>query len=447
MIEQKIIKFFGSEIIPRIPQKSFPQKSYFVEQKTKKIKKEKKIEEIEINGIVIYYGLPVVNKNQPNSLVKATYTNDLNIIKIHDGIRHMFGSKMGGIADLQSKILEHEIVLQGCLSKIDADKLLDQIKQLKAEINGLESGTLWKTYIDQALGILKEYAPLSSDEVRGIVKFMGNKSSVGQESKALIIKRQLIIEQYLSVAKKYIELNIARKVDIPIQCPGCGMVDEDTLLDEDAGIHTCECGFVRTNVIKTSTFKDSIRININSKSSYENRVTFEKGFDYYYGARVVSPPDLLFTMLDAYFTIKKFPIGSEIKSNPDKYPLLTNGKKMGTSIKMLNEALEATDNPAFYDRVNYIGHMYWGWVLPDLSYIKDRVMAKYDLSQVVYEQYKERNSSTNVNIRLYWHLRDEGIDCTLEDFKIPCSRSSLKYHHKILHIMALACGIKDTPII
>ena len=111
------------------------------------------------------------------------------------------------------------------------------------------------------------------------------------------------------------------------------------------------------------------------------------------------------------------------------------------------EALSETGNPNYYDCTTHIGLEYWGWKIPDISELRDPIILDYDISQKVYEEIKERPSSTNVNIRLYAHLKARGYDCEMSDFKTLSDRDSLEYHDRMLRMMKEKTGINFPTLI
>ena len=61
--------------------------------------------------------------------------------------------------------------------------------------------------------------------------------------------------------------------------------------------------------------------------------------------------------------------GAEIKKLPKEKSLHKEkiGNLRGTSVAMLISMLKKTNNSLYYDNINLIGHIYFGWTLPDLS--------------------------------------------------------------------------------
>jgi hypothetical protein len=94
------------------------------------------------------------------------------------------------------------------------------------------------------------------------------------------------------------------------------------------------------------------------------------------------------------------------------------------------KALKDTGNSDYYDHINIILNEMWGWVLPDVSHLEDKIMEDYDTSQRIYEVIpKDRKSSLNSQFRLFKHLRRLGYPCKSKDFRIPTTHDILEFHN------------------
>lgn len=395
--------------------------------------------EININ---ISHPLPIEHSNIP-TLVKATYSKDVDIIRIHSAIRAIFESRMFNIPKLEAKIQNLKDDLHtDFLSLIEAEKISQNIFTLEKEINSLKSGNGWESYSSRVKDILYEYAPLASDEVKGIVRFSGTQDE--NEDAETINRRLFLISSYLRVAGEYMSLDITPEYEGRSGCPACGKEIDEDLADLEEGMAICECGYQEATLVKFSTYKDTQRVNVSGRSDYEDRSTFIKALDQFMGIRIPKIPQKLYEMLDTYFVSLGFPSGDHIKEN---HEIMSNGKKKGTSVSLLIQALSATSNSSYYNYINYIAANYWGWSLPDLSEIREGVIYDYDETQKVYNEIKERDSSLNVQIRLFLHLRARGYECEWSDFKIISSRESLEYHHRMWKIMCERTHVEFTPVI
>jgi hypothetical protein len=113
---------------------------------------------------------------------------------------------------------------------------------------------------------------------------------------------------------------------------------------------------------------------------------------------------------------------------------------------MMFKALSETNNSVFYEDVNLICHLYWGWLLPDISADEDQIMNDYDMTQDVFKKIpKDRRSSLNAQYRLWQHLRIRGYKYPIDDFKIVKTPDILVEHDRIMKIMCEECKLPFLP--
>lgn len=389
-----------------------------------------------------------MTENPPDRVV-AKYSEDLNIIKIHEAIMTRFAHEAAEIPGLQARLhpVHGVIAIPGLHSGMTVNErreYLQNVESMTSRLRDLQNRTALTNYLDQSLSILKAYKLVSSDASKGIVSIrkLGQKPEVDPER---ISNRLNIIQQYLEVARDYISLDVVHINQIKARCPGCGIDFSQVVIDEESGLCICDCGVERENLSQHSLYKDSTRVNIGNRNNYEDWENFEKALIRYQGRQQNKPPQKLYDQLDAYYRKIQKSLGAEIRSRPS----LSDGKKEGTSRQMMLDALCETNNSAYYDDVNLVMNVYWGWKLPDVSHLENQIMQDYYLTQQVYnsEPHQGRDASLNTQFRLYVHLLAVGHRCSRDDFKIQTSRDSLEFHQEMWKKMCDKTGVKFHPVI
>lgn len=382
--------------------------------------------------------------NSPPDLVKGTYTTDLNINKIHEAILFRYNYFFESVPKMELRIKNLKASIDETNKTINEIRAInEEIKFLDDRINDYSQNVSLNKYIKESKDILLEYNKVASNKSKGVVIFRKTKEV---EEPQLIKYRLKVIEKYLNMAKNYIELEIIHKSDNKVTCPGCNIDLTNIFIDEVSGLCVCpNCGYERESITHNSTYKDSQRFNNGNRNNYDDCENFRKALLRFQGKQVHKPPEKLYTHLDEYFMKLNKPIGQEIL----KMPLLPNGQKKGTSRIMMFEALNETNNSAYYDDINLILHLYWGWSLPDISHIEDQIMDDYLITQQVYNNIpnKDREASLNIQFRLFVHLKAVDYPCSKDDFKIQTSRDSLIFHNEMWKIMCEKTGIKFFAVI
>lgn len=380
----------------------------------------------------------------PPDLVRGTYTTDLNINKIHEAILCRFQFFEGSIDKFKQQVKELIVNSKDETKPENEIKLiLQQVEKLNQKIYDYENKISHNKYLKDSKTLLEKYNKVASNSSKGIIFFLKNKE---KEDEYIVNYRLRVIREYLNIAKDYIRLEVNQKLVFKLNCPGCGMDLSKIFIDEDSGLSICpSCGHEKESISHNSTYKDALRVNSSHRNNYDDCENFRKALHRFQGKQNNHPPAKLYEQLDAYFYRIKKPIGAEIL----KLPLTENGRKKGTSREMMFEALSDTNNSAFYDDINLILHIYWGWELPNISHLEERIMEDYINTQQVYNSIlkKDRDASLNIQFRLYVHLKAVGYPCTKDDFKIQTSRDSLIFHNEVWKEMCEKTGIKFHPVI
>jgi hypothetical protein len=383
----------------------------------------------------------------------ATFRDDLNIFKIHEAIRARYCFKLANIKEVESDIEKLKARLRNeKITIVECTTLTRLIAEMIEENKKTRDLEGWKAYLSNVKELLQSYAKLTSvNSVRGTVIF-GNGTPESHaapiDTEDIKFQRQITIHKYLRFASDHIEIHAFPSGSGKTYCPVCNASLEDATFSEEHGTYVCSCGRETIGATRMSTFRDSARVDTGVKNSYEDLANFIKRIDAFEGKQRTQPPEILYNQLEEYFLSNPLDSGKTPAQIRDD-PLTHSGKKEGTSIALLGEALLQTSNSAFYRDSELIAHRLWGWKLPDLSVgnIRRQIINDYVETQKVYEEIKERESSLNVNLRLFFHLRARDYPCELTDFKVVSSRDSLEYHQKMMSEMCRRCGLKFTPIL
>jgi hypothetical protein len=232
------------------------------------------------------------------------------------------------------------------------------------------------------------------------------------------------LQEYLDLCKNYLKIECIKIAENIIRCKGCNAEMGDDEEDEE-NIFVCKACECINNFLKPNSYiksKETI-------SQTEDTMNFIKVLDKFEGRSEPHPPESIYEDLDKYFISINKPPGLEYR----KQKLNSLGKKDGTSKQILWDALENTENSKFYDESNFIAHKYWGWELPDISKLRDKLLLHYQETQNVWREIKhkyKRSASLGTQFRLYVQLCGVGCKYRREDFKIQDMIESLIEHNE-----------------
>ena len=243
-------------------------------------------------------------------------------------------------------------------------------------------------------------------------------------------------KRYIFVADKYINIELLKKNKNTLSCKICHYDLEDTL-EEDENVYICPKCNACNNFLTPINYIKDIEYG---KTIDEDVINFSKVLDKFEGKNDIRLENNFFQKLDDYFSSKDMKNGIYYK----ELPVNGEGKKEGTSKKLLFEALEYLNYSQYYDETNYITNVYWGWELPDISGIRDKIIKDYQNTQKIWNRIKykyKRSASLGTQYRLFVHLNSNGYECKKEDFKIQDMVESLRIHNNAWSIMCKECGI------
>lgn len=372
--------------------------------------------------------------------IYGIYIYDYNILNIHEIILKKFEQdKNNNLNNLENKLNIEKIKIAQKQNLIERKNSREKIKNLENKIFKYNEDIDKKNYLLKTKPFIKAYQKINP--IPEIISFTNNSINDEIKCKENLEEqnyRHKIIFEYLEIARKYIKIDLIRKIPYVNNC----CEEPDVFVDENGSDVCNNCGLEKINIIKTQFYSDNSRLN-NSKNNYEDRVNFIKVLMRFKGSQINKPSKELYEKLDKYFISRGLKSSEEYKN----LPLLKDGTKTGTSREMMFEALSNIGCSGHYDDINLICSIFFGWELPNISHLEADIMQDYDDFQKVYETLPDlegRKSSLNSQWKLYILLLRRGYPCKSKDFKIPSTPSILEFHKiktkKIFEILNWKCN-------
>lgn len=372
----------------------------------------------------------------PNKIT-GSYNEDYNIIYVDEIIRKKLKQeKFAHLQSLKNRYKTLEGLSMQPQTYIARERTLENMKKIKNQIDQIESGERIRIYESKVEEILNKYRKYNG-KVKTII-FDVEEEQKFQELDDDVRHRIALIDNFLDIATDYIHVDVIRINNRPSDiCSGCG-ISLAKVATNDEGTVRCpnqDCQTEHNVIITAKLAKDGSRINSNNSIDDESIDNFIRAFIRYQGLQSERPDDSIYDELDHYFARHDRPSGSQIRN----LPLNERGRRGDTNHKMLWNALSQIGHSEYYEDANYIGHVYWGWALPNVMHLKERIIDKYNKTQKVFYQIPPeercRNSSLGTQYRLWRHLQLEGHDCYMEEFKIAENPDSLRTHNKLWRLM------------
>ncbi len=295
-------------------------------------------------------------------------------------------------------------------------------KKITKEINQITANTDQITYERETKDLLATYRSLGSKTQ--IISFGSKlKLNLPVDTKEYLYRHSIIF-RYLECARKCITINVTRQIEFDNTCPNCQQNLSNVFVDENSGTQCCPCGYEK-NRFTSGVSSSSDTQTKTGRNGYDDRDNFIKALHRYQGKQPNRLPENLTKNLDTYFKSYGLPPSTEVQ----EMELNERGIRGNTTREMMYKALYDTQLMAFYEDINLVCHIVWGWALPDVSSLEDQILEDYDKTQKVYETLpKTRKSNLNIQFRLFKHLQMRGHPCSINDFKLVKTRDILEDH-------------------
>ena len=242
------------------------------------------------------------------------------------------------------------------------------------------------------------------------------------------------IREFIQLIGRIIDVVIEEPVEHMTHCPVCRQP-----FQRDTNSLSCQsCG----QQLEAYTF------SVNSENDDQRYVTddnFIKALRVFQGKDNIHLPSQWREKLDEYFQSIGFPHRDEICQLPHN----EDGTRGNTNRKLLREALKKIAMPN-YAEINYIGHLYWDWTLPDLTEYEELLINTYNEMEQYYQECLhelgiQASSSINMNYRLYKQLELIGYPCFSSDFDISPSDETRRKYEQLWQLMCQKSGKSYIP--
>lgn len=343
--------------------------------------------------------------------ITSVYRNDYNIEWLHQ----LIISKIQVSSQMKIPSLAREIdILKTQLTRrctiLERGLTLKRLNDLTKE---LEEAQDYQKRLDdyhkKTDTIVNEYLK----EKGGVIHVDFMECNTGQNvDSPLTSKRVRLIKQFLTIAKEYIAINIYQDVTRLLVCSNCSYPLENHYdMDNEIHIQACPSCGLEYNRLKKIPLHSKEQVVRNDKETKDN---FKRAISRFQGKQNLPDKASLYEKLDKYFRS----YGLVDREKAKTLPLNADGERVGTDKKTLFKALKAIKEPK-YSHSNLICHEYWGWTLPNIAHLEQRLLDNYTkMQKALTKVITDRNSSINVDYLLFKHLEILGYPCKREDFKM-----------------------------
>ena len=277
---------------------------------------------------------------------------------------------------------------------------------------------IWNVYCDQNRKFIMTFYEHEKISKKEVLEYIGNIKPFFDD--IVINSNQEKLDECFNCSSR--KESIENENNGDFYCPDCFIVHKKPIEHE-----------TMTYESVSKEYLDDVKNNSFLKKTFQtDLINFSKRIDCFEGKQKNLPPftikEIIMTYLDehrdVYMKGKTCEFIRGLKTNQEKREFI--------SLKAIEKAIKNTQNSHYYKDIEIIAHWVIGWNLVDLTEYRKTIIKDYMRIQKVYQKYKERESSLNINIRLFFHLKMLKIpDIEITDFKLISSKDSIDYHKKI----------------
>jgi hypothetical protein len=311
-------------------------------------------------------------------------------------------------------------------------ELEKSIKDLKDKCERIESREDLNFYTIETVEILEKYRQILKTPMK--VSFMGKQKTTDPEKNELLKKYTEIAQRYYPINTKQTERKFKMSCD---SCSNC----KDFATEENAYI-CLECGSQQEIIHHTSSYKDSDRVNITAKYTYDRKVHFRDCINQYQGKQNCSIEQKVYDQLEDILARHHLLIGDKSEKKEIRFSKITK-----EHILMF---LKELGFPKHYENVNLIHYNMTGKKPDDISHLEDKLLADFDILVETYDkQFKHKVDRVNfisTQYVLYQLLQRYKHPCRKEDFVILKTMDRKSFHDTITKDLFDALGWNFVPL-
>lgn len=341
-----------------------------------------------------------------------------SILSIHNEIVRNFQDQKKQLPVIEQSIQEIKKMLsKDAITEWFYKKCQTELEKLETMYNKITTNEDHNFYILQTTPIIQSYKKELNKPVR--FDFISGEKIVEEES----VKRMKKLEnKYKQIAKQfYSNMNQSKNQETKVQCLICHETLENTNVCENCGAET---DFLQLSF----SYKDTERINIISKYTYERKIHFRDCLNRFQGKQNSTISPKVYETLIEQFK-KHGLVNEEGKTKEEKFKNITK--------RHINMFLKETGYSKHYEDVNLIFHNITGGKLDDVSHLEEQLLHDFDVLSDLYDKMYlkdnkiDRKSFINSQYVLFQLLKRHKYPCDKKDFNFLKTIERQYFHDQI----------------
>ena len=357
---------------------------------------------------------------------------EIDIIQIDSRIKSHFSEKNEKLYYYRQHLAELEKTFLTNIPiriKNDVKKSIDTTREI---IEKLQNNEDLNFYISETMELIQKYNEILKTPLK--ISFMGKQR---QENN---LKNE-IVNTFINIAQKYYCINRkCTEKKFKIECENC-QNKKDFIVEENAYI--CDmCGCQQEIIHNLTSYRDSDRVNISTKYTYDRKVHFRDCINQYQGKQNCTIEQKIYENLEDIF---------------EKHHLISINKEEKKEIRFKNVTkehilmfLKELGYSKHYENVTLIYCNLTGKRPDDISYIEDKLLNDFDILVETYDKHfknkVDRVNFISTQYVLFQLLQKYKHQCRKEDFVMLKTMDRKSFHDTICGELFSILGWNFTPL-
>lgn len=360
--------------------------------------------------------------------------HQIDILDIHNRIIENFENEYKNIEKYKNTISEiNQTILSETLTSAKKLELEKIIAETEVKIKKIENKEDLNFYLIESAEIIEEYREKLKKPIK--LFFCGKIKDTKSNNNSNLVKK------YLEIAQKYFNIYLkSEEKFFSICCDVCGN-KKDFATEENAYI-CVNCGSQQELIQHITSYKDSDRVNISTKYTYDRKVHFRDCINQYQGKQNCSIDQKVYNQLEDIFEKHHLLCGDKISKREIRFSKITK-----EHVLMFLKELSL---PKHYENVTLIHYNITGKKPDDISYLEDKLLLDFDILVETYDKFfKNRVDRVNfisTQYVLYQLLQRHKHPCKKEDFVILKTMDRKWFHDSVCRELFDLLGWNFTPI-
>lgn len=361
---------------------------------------------------------------------------EIDILQLDEKIQAALQEERAKLPQYRKRLKELHETMRKTIPLRAKQDIRKNIEELQATIERLETSRDLNFYTVETAELLQKYKEILKKPVK--VSFVGKAMTENKE-------RDEIVKRYLEIAQNFLNvINVSvkgKEKKFRYTCDNCPNT-KNYIVEENVYICT-ECWSQQDMLQPATSYRDSDRVNVSTKYTYDRRTHFRDCIQQYQGNQNCTISQKVYDDLEDIFERHHLLVGDKSTKREVRFSKITK-----EHILMF---LKELGYPKQYENTTLIYYNLTGKKPDDISHLEERLLTDFDILVETYDKlFKNKVDRVNfisTHYVLYQLLQKYKYPCKKEDFMNLRTLERKVFHDQICRELFSHLGWNFTPIV